>query len=516
MRHKRGNWSVLAYLLCIAALPIAAKEITKIAEEAGPAVVLITVYFEGTEVGLGSGFIIDPNGVIVTNYHVIEYSDEARVKLIDGKEYKVKGVYAYDAAQDFAVIAVKAKNLPVIELGDSDSIAVGAPVVAIGNPRGLENTVSEGIVSARREFEGWGKFIQLTAPISPGSSGGALLDTSGAVIGITTASYRESQNLNFAVPINEVKPHLKLAELHELAEVSGSLEGLSSTEVSNYAWSSLDGGKLDDADAYFNKFIELAPDDASGYLGLGHVYFERNNYSKAASLYKKSTELAPDDPQAYRGLANAYHEMNKTTQAISVLNTAYQLDPSDTLTTRMLGCYNEEAGHYQEALVCYQKLIDACPTDAGAYMHKGNCQLKMNEWAEARKAFERSLVIKPDLLAAHIGLGFANMGLGRNGTAVSEFEKALVARALLEEEEILNALGGLGEARLKMGHHRKAQEAYREMLSIDPESAQAHYGLGLAYVAGGDFDAARKEADTLENLDRELARALTKEIKSAE
>jgi serine protease Do len=154
---------------------------------------------------LGSGFIIDKEGYIVTNNHVIEDADEIRVQLRNEKEYDAE-IVGRDPNTDIALIKIKGPpNLPVLKLGDSDALKVGEWVVAIGNPFGLDHTVTAGIVSAKGRVIGAGPyddFIQTDASINPGNSGGPLLNLEGEVIGINTAIVASGQGIGFAIPIN--------------------------------------------------------------------------------------------------------------------------------------------------------------------------------------------------------------------------------------------------------------------------------------------------------------------------
>ncbi|MFO7568215.1 MAG: DegQ family serine endoprotease [Smithellaceae bacterium] len=157
---------------------------------------------------LGSGFIISSDGYIFTNNHVIEQADKIVVKISDGKEYEAK-VIGRDANTDLALIKIKANgSLPVVEIGDSEKVRVGEWVIAIGNPFGLEATVTAGIVSAKGRVIGAGpydNFIQTDASINPGNSGGPLFNMEGKVIGINTAIVAQGQGIGFAIPISMAK-----------------------------------------------------------------------------------------------------------------------------------------------------------------------------------------------------------------------------------------------------------------------------------------------------------------------
>ncbi len=157
---------------------------------------------------LGSGFIIDKEGYIVTNHHVIKDADSIVVKLEDGKEYDAE-IIGTDSSTDLALIKIDAEtDLPFLKLGDSDLIEVGEWVLAIGNPFGLDHTVTSGIVSAKGRFIGAGQyddFLQTDASINPGNSGGPLLDMDGMVVGINTAIVAGGDGIGFAIPASMAK-----------------------------------------------------------------------------------------------------------------------------------------------------------------------------------------------------------------------------------------------------------------------------------------------------------------------
>lgn len=203
-----GRIGAAGAALCIA-LPAAAQQSTaateaslaSLAERTIPAVVLIEVQ-TATGSRQGSGFVVDAGGLILTNYHVIRDAQSAKVRLTSGDVYDRVSILAHDERRDIAVLQVPAYNLPTLLLGNSDSVRTGAPVVLIGSPLGLENTVSTGIISGRRREEAGFQLLQITAPASQGSSGGAVLGLDGMVVGIAGSQIQGGQNLNFAVPIN--------------------------------------------------------------------------------------------------------------------------------------------------------------------------------------------------------------------------------------------------------------------------------------------------------------------------
>lgn len=187
---------------------------TEISDMVSPAVFYIEVYDKNSNIlKTGSGFFISLDGIAVTNYHVIEGTTKAHITTIDGDRFNVSRVIGYDENLDIAILKVEKTSLdgktfsklPSITLGNSDDIRAGQNVYAIGSPVGLQNTISNGIVSNARQIVQGNEYIQITAAISHGSSGGALVNEYGEVLGITSAGRTDAENIGFAIPINLVK-----------------------------------------------------------------------------------------------------------------------------------------------------------------------------------------------------------------------------------------------------------------------------------------------------------------------
>lgn len=181
---------------------------------------------------LGSGFIISHDGYIFTNNHVVERADKILVKLSTGREYEAK-IIGRDTKTDLALIKIKpGESLPIVDIGDSDKARVGDWVIAIGNPFGLEQTVTAGIVSAKGRVIGAGpydNFIQTDASINPGNSGGPLFNMEGKVIGINTAIVAQGQGIGFAIPMNMAK--VILPDLKSKGKVTRGWLGVSVQDI---------------------------------------------------------------------------------------------------------------------------------------------------------------------------------------------------------------------------------------------------------------------------------------------
>lgn len=227
------------------------------------AVVLIVVKdADGKPVVEGSGFLVSSDGRIVTNHHVIAGATSATVKLNNGAFFPVEGVIADDPEHDLAVIKVNGKNLPHLGLQGSDNLALGQQVLAIGSPLGLENSVSDGIISGFRKDEKGVNWIQTTAPASHGNSGGPLLVMDGKVIGVLTWKAGDGENLNFAVPSSSILPLLTNSTVQPLAMAS---KPLTASLVANKEriWTSMTSGRdyrlRIDGDYLYTEWINLPP-----------------------------------------------------------------------------------------------------------------------------------------------------------------------------------------------------------------------------------------------------------------
>ena len=179
-------------------------DVVALTERAKKSIAVITHFGrDGKQDGVGAGFVVDAGGLIATCYHVIGEARPITVEL-SGRRYEVTEVFASDRKLDLAVVRIAASNLPALKLGDSAALKQGASVIALGNPVGLEHSVVQGVVSAKREFDGV-ELIQLAIPLEPGNSGGPLLDARGRVQGLLNMKSAVTANLGFAVPVNALK-----------------------------------------------------------------------------------------------------------------------------------------------------------------------------------------------------------------------------------------------------------------------------------------------------------------------
>jgi S1-C subfamily serine protease len=196
--------------------------VADIAEKVGRATVVVKAKTSTDSVSVGSGLVVDPSGIVVTNLHVVAGATRIQIRFPSGDEYDVTSVGGIDETRDVAILKIPGFDLPVVTLGNSNKVKAGHRIVVIGTALGfLENTVTTGIISGIRQLEGY-RLFQMDAAVSPGNSGGPVANDQGQVIGVTVAKLSRGESLNFAVPINYARGLLqvKLAPgLKKLASV---------------------------------------------------------------------------------------------------------------------------------------------------------------------------------------------------------------------------------------------------------------------------------------------------------
>jgi serine protease Do len=244
---------------------------------------------------LGSGFIISRDGYIVTNNHVVQKATEIQVNLQNGDSYEAE-VVGRDPETDLALIKIEAdRNLPTLEFGDSDEARVGSWVLAVGNPFGLDHTVTAGIISAKGRVIGAGpfdNFLQTDASINPGNSGGPLINMDGDVIGINTAIIATGQGIGFAIPSNMAETII--AELKEKGKVTRGWLGVTIQDVDENTAQAL--GLDEPKGALVASVVEGEPADQAG-LRQGDVILSVNgeNIEDANALLRTIAGLQPGD-----------------------------------------------------------------------------------------------------------------------------------------------------------------------------------------------------------------------------
>jgi len=311
-----------------------------------PAVVRVIVQSAGRRsVGQGSGFLVSPDGWVVTNYHVIEWAETAVVVMEDYTDRLVEGVGAVDQVGDLALLKVRGRDLPCLLISASPPPRVGMKVFAIGSPAGLPNTLSDGLVSGHRTQHGV-PVLQTTAPVSHGSSGGPLLSDRGLVVGVTSRIRAGGQSLNFAVTAERVHDLLrKQGEIVPLAKLHGKPLKEPVIVQLDRAWKAMERKDWDEAEAILKPLASIHTDDPFVLFAYGHFHRRRGYYKLAIRAFEAAVKLKPDYAEAYYNIGMTYcdrealaaivhdhtHSLELDRQAREALQKAARFDPVGTV-----------------------------------------------------------------------------------------------------------------------------------------------------------------------------------------
>jgi tetratricopeptide (TPR) repeat protein len=467
-----------------------------------PATVLVVTYDASGQILLqGSGFFVSEKGEVITNYHVISGAISAVVKLPDGSVYKATDVLAEDINSDLIKLKVdtngsRVQYLPLYKA----LVEVGEKIVVIGSPQGLESTVSDGIVSAVRVVEGFGSIIQITAPISPGSSGSAVVNMKGEVVGVASAQILEGQNLNFVVPAG------KITELKEKKQAIARKQDsakIQADDIYSKAMFYYFKDNYEKALPLFKQYLQTHPDSNIAWFGVGSCYGELGLYQEARQAYKQVIRLKPDLAEAHYNLGLAYGNLGHYQEALEAYKQVIRLKPDLAEAHYNLGLAYGSLGRYQEALEAYKQAIRLKPDYAEAHNNLGFTYGNLGRYQEALEAYKQAIKLKPDLAEAYVGIGYYYGELGLYQEAFQADQQAIKLKPDLAE-----AYDNLGVLYGKLGRHQEAIEAYKQAIRLKPDYVEAHYGLGVIYLNKSDTSSALEEYKILKTLDAEMANKL--------
>lgn len=376
--------------------------VESIVHDQGDAVVLIVTYDEsGTPLSLGSGFFVKSDGVFITNYHVIEGSYSGVIKLIDGRVLGNIEIIDFNSEWDIAILKVEGSGFPTVKLGNSDIVKSGQKIVVIGNPEGLQNTVSDGLVSSIRKIESEGDyFIQISAPISEGSSGGPVYNMNGEVIGIATMMLKSGQNLNFAIPIKFALPLVEKSAQKDLATFTKEVTQKELDEYLKYQKNSTELKPEDTIFEYALNYYKQAEEKAGGYLSV----FGTNN-QEAIELLKKVINKDPNYHAAHYVLGLSYQLQIQFELAQKELLIANSLKPLYSDGHISLGEVYHKLGKFDEAINEYETAIKLSPDRSWVYYLLGKTYRDKKEYKKSIEHFVKAIELaKYDFLIAHFEL----------------------------------------------------------------------------------------------------------------
>jgi tetratricopeptide (TPR) repeat protein len=474
---KKWPWIIFGFALLFSMVPSS----SGMEQEGLPALVkrvessivaILTYNEEGKILGQGSGFFVNARGDVVTNYHVLHGAVRAEIRTTDEKEYSVKLVLAEDREGDLIQVSVDIPKETVHPLPVMSALPeVGERIIVVGTPLGLEKTVSDGIVSAIREVPKMGKIIQITAPISQGSSGSPVINMKGEVVGVVSFFVMLGQNLNFTIPgerVAELKEGVGVAltdrEESRMRDWLGSAEGLYATGLRYIGLENFERALL-----YFVETVKRNPNNSDAYFQIGYCKAKLGSYEDAIGAYRQAIRIKPRDGDAHNNLCAAYGRVGRHEEAIESCRRAIQLRPE------LAEAYNNLAWSYY----------------------------KQNRYAEAVESCKQAIRLNPDFAMAHYNLGNSYSALKSYERAIESYKQAIRIKFDYAEGHL-----NMGAAYNQMGRFEEAIASYKEAIKIKPHLAEAHLNLGMTHLKLGDRGSALEEYKVLKDLDKDQANKL--------
>lgn len=467
-----------------------AKSASDIFQTASPSIVIVLALdTSGKERSLGSGVIISKN-LVITNCHVISNASRIYVK-VRGKVHQAKLRHS-DPDRDVCSVTVNELNGNPITFGKTSHIKVGERVYTIGTPKGLELTLSEGIISSLRKVQG-GQYIQITAPISPGSSGGGLFDENGKLIGLPTFYLKDGQQLNFALPVEWIEElparHGKRTLNAIASEINWNNEAIVLEENGGYA-------ELVELGI---KWTNSQPLNPVAWGSLGFAYVKTGHLNKGIIALKKSLNIFPLSSTWYV-LGLAYEEEGQPTKALEAFKSAVNLESEHGASWQKIGDYYALAGHKNEAIDALQRAVHINSSDATAWYNLGSTLGEFGEHEKAIDALLNAIRINDSYAKAWANLGIDYFETSQYSNAIEASQNAI--RLNPDDAESWN---NIGISYINLKKYENAVEALQQAIYINPNDDKKLFNLGYAYSLMGNKKMVMKTHNKINNLNPETA-----------
>jgi tetratricopeptide (TPR) repeat protein len=393
-------------------------------------VLLVTKGDKGQTLGTGTGFIVKPDGTLITNYHVLVDAVSVEAVFRNGDRVPVQGVVSLDRTRGFSILKLEGDLYSTLEIGDSDRLkaydytsALGYPSQAVQKERGglkgiLLQTYGFVLGIHPQAIPGF-SFLYNTTPFQPGFSGGPLVNKENQVVGIATL---EGRSINLALPINTLKPHLNdqtlmtFAQLHQADKISK--EAL--YYRGNFALYAL--GEADRAIDLYQRALKIDRDFVLARYDLAVAYRGMGEVDKAIAEYEKILKINPEFPEALSNLGGQYFRKGDVKQAVAHFRRAIEVYPNFIQALSNLGAALNKLGHSKQALPPLKKALALDPEFAVAYFNLGNAHFAEGNLDEAEKAFHTAVEKGVDFLSLHWKLHEIHLKKGRRGQAIEELQ----------------------------------------------------------------------------------------------
>ena len=423
-------------------------------EQVKDSVVVIRSFdVKGKKESMGSGVLL-PNGNIATNCHVVE--DGVRFEAGSRNQFVPATVIAGDTDKDICLLQAPAIKGKPARLGRAATLKVGEAVYAVGAPQGLELSLSDGIVSQLRG--GNPPFIQTTAAISQGSSGGGLFDQNAKLVGFTTLYIEGGQSLNFAMPVEWV------AEIRTAR--NNTARKRSQTDWFKQAMALEESKNWPELLLLGKKWSEAEPNNANAWFFIGASYAFLNRYADAVQSYRQAIRINPESALAWYNVGNGYVNLKRYSDAVESYQQAVRINPEYAEAWSNLGVAYSKLSRHTDAVQSYQQAIRINPESALAWHNLGNEYVNLERYSDAAESYQQAIRINPEFAEAWYNLGNVYVDLKR---------------------------------------YSDAEESYRQAIRNNPEFAKAWHNLGISYVLLGNKSAALKIVQTLKYLNPKMS-----------
>jgi tetratricopeptide (TPR) repeat protein len=449
------------YALVLLSSLAAANTPEQIFVQVSPSVVVVDIFdAKGKSIGLGSGAVIGA-GQVITNCHVAQKGNSLQVRQ-SGKSFKATLQYA-NPDRDLCQLSVPDLQALPVALGTAKKLRVGQRVYAIGAPQGLELTLSEGLISSLRLYEG-SQYIQTSAAISPGSSGGGLFDDQGRLVGITTFQFIEGQNLNFALPVDWIAELPKRAQAVPVAAKKNGLDWLNRAAALEQKkdWRRLL--------KHSQRWIKSEPGNAVAWFSLGATYGNLKQYNQAIHAYREALRIQPENAYTWNNLGSVYNDLKQYDQAIQALREALRIQPENAAAWNNLGSAYDDLKQYNQAIQAYREALRIQPEFATAWSNLGLIYDGIKQYDQAIQAYREALRIQPEFADAWYNLGNAYFYLKQYDQAIHAYREALRIKP-----EYVSAWNNLGVIYYLQGQRDKVREIYQTLRKLDPAKAEKYF-----------------------------------------
>ena len=409
----------LTAVLIFPALSFAGAE--RVYRENKGSVTVVTAYNSaGQPLTEGTGFVVSKDGAIVTNYHVVGIAKAIKVRM-GGRVLDVKGVMYGDKDNDLVILKTNGKGMPAVRFGDSGTLRPGEKVYIMSGTEDAGVVMHEGIFKGTKKGIHGKKVLEIAAPVSHGTSGSAVFNTDGKVIGIVTFFINRGHPRIWAMPVNLITDRIKNGG--RTVSVDRILKEYRTTpEYWFYLGYYLsEAGAHKDAAEVLGEAIRMKPGYADAYYYLGVASEKLNKHKEAERAYRKAVKAAPDFADAYFSLGVLYGKQGLYREAAEALKQAVRYAPDFPDAYYSMGVAYGKLGMFRNSVEAYRQAVRLKPDFQDAYFNLGIACEKSGAYTEAAAAFQKLLTLRPDYAEAHYNLGMVYLVLQDKDSALSEY-----------------------------------------------------------------------------------------------